>query len=230
MGTIGQNAIEKKDRGREVPGGGKKMTHKEIIKSISFNQEEIIKSILKLHSLEGKIDVDPTYSKGVFYKGEIEDPQYKFDINPKRLDVIKSCATALPLDDCSVNTVMFDPPFLATKGPSLKRNDKNNIINKRFSVFPNEKELMAFYQNALKEFYRVTKKNGIVIFKCQDKVSSGKQYFLHCWIQQEAEKIGFYSKDLFVLLAKSRVIANWQRKNQRHARKFHSYFWVFQKK
>ena len=44
------------------------------IKSISFNQDEIIESILQLHSMNGKIDVDHTYSVGNFYKGKIEKP------------------------------------------------------------------------------------------------------------------------------------------------------------
>ena len=70
---------------------------------------------------------------------------------------------------------------------------------------------------------------GILIFKCQDKVSSGKQYMSHCFIYNEAIKIGFYPKDLFILLAKNRLVADWQLKNQKNARKFHSYFWVFEK-
>ena len=40
---------------------------------------------------------------------------------------------------------------------------------------------------------------------------------------------GFYPKDLFILLAKNRLVADWQVKNQKNARKFHSYFWVFEK-
>ena len=51
----------------------------------------------------------------------------------------------------------------------------------------------------------------------------------HVFIMNEAVKIGFYPKDLFILLAKNRVVADWQVKNQKNARKFHSYFWVFQK-
>lgn len=81
----------------------------------------------------------------------------------------------------------------------------------------------------MKEAYRVLKPNGILIFKCQDKVSSGKQYMSHVFIMNEAVKIGFYPKDLFILIAKNRLIANWQIKSQKHARKFHSYFWVFEK-
>ena len=43
----------------------------------------------------------------------------------------------------------------------------------------------------------------------------------------EALDIGFYPKDLFILLAKTRL--NDGRKQQ-HARKFHSYFWIFEKR
>jgi len=82
------------------------------------------------------------------------------------------------------------------------------------------------YSGSLKEFSRVLKDDGIVIFKCQDIVSSAKQHFTHCWVMYEAMKYGFYPKDLFILLAKNRL--NDGRKQQ-HARKFHSYFFVFKK-
>ena len=119
--------------------------------------------------------------------------------------------------------------FFSTKGPSLKEKDDNNKINKRFGVYPTEQELHQFYINAMQEFYRILNLNGILIFKCQDKVSSGKQYMSHVFVCNQAIAIGFYPKDLFILLAKNRIIADWQRKNQKNARKYHSYFWVFEK-
>ena len=200
-----------------------------MISTISYSQEEIIENILSLHSPNGRIDLDPTYSKGNFYKGSIQQPTYCFDINPKFPYVGQACATKIPLPDEHVDTIMFDPPFLATTGKSLEKKDGNNIIGKRFGVFKNERELHSFYQKTLKEFSRVVRKNGILIFKCQDKVSSGKQYFSHCFIYEIARMYGWYPKDLFILLAKNRIVAKWQR-NQQHARKFHSYFWVFKKK
>ena len=200
-----------------------------VISTISYDQHEIIRNILDLHCPTG-IQLDPTYSKGNFYKKSgIEEPKYKFDIEPQAQDVIQANAENLPLKDKSINCIMFDPPFLSTSGKSLKLDNDNNKINKRFGVYPTEKALHQFYINALYEFYRVLKDKGILIFKCQDKVSSGKQYISHVFICNMAVEIGFYPKDLFILLAKNRIVADWQLKNQKNARKFHSYFWVFKK-
>lgn len=199
-----------------------------MIKSISFSQEEIIKNIIKLYVQSGKIDLDSTYSIGNFYKNTgITEPKYKFDINPTAQDVQYGDSRNLPLPDESVFSEMFDPPFLATTGKSLKE-DHGNIINRRFGVYENERQLHQMYVDSMKEAYRILKYNGILIFKCQDKVSSGKQYLSHVFIINEAIKIGFYPKDIFVLMAKNRIVANWQ-KNQKHARKYHCYFLVFEK-
>jgi len=200
-----------------------------VIKSTSYDQEEIIKNILTLHVPQGFIDCDPTYSKGNFYKN-IQKPLYKFDLYPQLPDVRKSCATELPLNDNVVNCLMFDPPFLATKGPSLNKNKENrNIITERFGLFETEPLLHEFYNQSLKEFYRVLDKNGVLIFKCQDKVSGGKNYFSHNIVMMQAINHGFYPKDLFILNAKNRIISG-KHKNQKHCRKFHSYFWVFEKR
>jgi tRNA G10 N-methylase Trm11 len=184
-----------------------------------------------LHVPSHQIDCDPTYSKGNFYKNTgISEPQYKFDILPQSEDVVYGDCRNLPLENESIECEMFDPPFLATVGKSLKSNDNNNCINKRFGVYPSENELHQMYIDTLKESYRILKPNGVLIFKCQDKVSSQKQYMSHVFVMNEAVKAGFYPKDLFILLAKNRIVADWQLKNQQHARKFHSYFWVFEKK
>lgn len=205
-------------------------TRPEIIKSISYDQGEIIRNILRLHVPSQRIDCDPTYSKGNFYANTgIKEPTYKFDIDPQVEGIEQADCRSLPLPDESLNCIMFDPPFLATKGPSLTANTKNNVINRRFGVYPNERALHQFYIDSMKEFYRLLRDRGILIFKCQDKVSSGKQYMSHVFIMNEAVKIGFYPKDLFILLAQNRIVANWQAQNQKNARKFHSYFWVFEK-
>jgi len=200
-----------------------------MVKSISFNEEEILNWILGLHC-ETLIELDPTYSKGNFYKNNtIARPIHKFDINPIAEGVKQANAENLPLPDQSITTMIFDPPFLATTGKSLLIDNESNKSAKRFGVYPSEQLLFQFYRNALKEFYRILKNKGILIFKCQDKISSGVQYMSHIFIINEAEKLGFYTKDMFVLLAKARMTPDWQVQNQKNARKYHSYFLVFEK-
>ncbi len=200
-----------------------------MVKSISYDQGEILRSILELHVPGNRIELDCTYSSGNFYKNTgVPVPPLRFDINPKDESVRYGDARNLPLEDGSVGCMVFDPPFLATTGKSLSGSD-GNIINRRFGVYPSERELFLFYRDALKEAYRLLAANGVLIFKCQDKISGGKQYMSHCFVYNEAVKLGFYPKDLFILLAKNRLVADWQKNSQKNARKYHSYFWVFEK-
>jgi len=82
------------------------------------------------------------------------------------------------------------------------------------------------YFQAGAEAFRVLRDKGVLITKCQDEVSAGRQRLTHVEIINEYESMGFYSKDLFVVTRPnkpgvSRII------DQKHARKNHSYFLTF---
>jgi hypothetical protein len=84
--------------------------------------------------------------------------------------------------------------------------------------------------NTLSELYRITKEGGLVVMKTQDTVSGGKNHLTHVMVIQMGLAIGFYPRDLFILTAKGRISsfgAKWHK--QEHARKFHSYFIIFEK-
>lgn len=200
------------------------MVKKEVLSSISYDQHEIIRNIIKLHCPQG-IELDPTYSKGNFYnKAGIDEPLEKFDLFPQTDDTLQADANDLPHLDNSVSSIMFDPPFLA----GHTKQKPTGIIGKRFHGFRYIPELWQWYSECLEEFYRILEPAGVLIVKCQDTISSGKQWFSHLHIMNEAERIGFYNKDLFILLAKNRIIGH-NHGNQQHARKFHSYFIVMTK-
>lgn len=196
---------------------GQKLTNKNIIKSISYNQEEIIFNIMQLYNIS-EIDLDPTFSKGNFYKS-IREPILKMDLYPQRYDVIPADCRSLPLKNESINSIMFDPPFLSTVRTV-------GIILNRFGRYNSIPELWYMYRDSIIEFYRILKENGILIFKCQDTNLSSTQWMSHVVVMNEAVRVGFYPKDLFILLSKNVLIAP-HHQDQQHARKFHSYFWVF---
>lgn len=195
-----------------------------MIKTTSYDQEEILANIIKLYCPAG-FYLDPTYSKGAFYKsGKIPQPIIKSDLFPQDEGICCFEASKIPLSDNSVENIIFDPPFVA----GHTKEKPTGIMGERFHGFPYVKDLWAWYDLCIKEHYRLLMPKGYYIFKCQDTVSSGKQHLSHVHIINEAEKAGFYTKDLFILLAKSRIIGH-NHAIQKHARKFHSYFIVLQK-
>ena len=197
-----------------------------MIKTVSGNQHEIIRNIQNMHAPDG-FELDPTYSKGVFYRpDDILEPKLKYDLFPKDSSTLKASADNLPLGDSSISSIMFDPPFVA----GHTKEQPTGLIGKRFHGFRYVSDLWGWYDQCLMEFSRVLKEEGVLAFKCQDTVSSGKNWFSHCYIMNRALVHGFYPRDLFVLTAEHRMIGHNHRKKQSHARKYHCYFWVFEKK
>ena len=194
----------------------------DIIRSISFDEHEILEWIIELHCPEG-FELDPTYSIGKFYTG-IPQPKYKFDIIPSAPGVIQADVRHLPIKNNSINSIMFDPPFVVAMPTGQ---GEKGVIRNRFGYYRNIKALWDMYLGAIKEFYRILLTGAILVFKCQDTIDSGRQYLSHVQIVNMAEQIGFYAKDLFILCAHNRIISQ---NRQFHARKYHSYFLVFLKK
>lgn len=192
-----------------------------IEQSVFLNEQELLKAIIGIHCPLG-IELDPMYFKGNFYK-EISYPKYKFDIIPQVLGVQKADATKLPIENQSITSMILDPPFMF----GVHGKTKEYYSSTTHGILQDFEALRELYQGILKEAYRLLKKGGILIFKCQDYTDS-KTTMTHCLIWQWAKEIGFYPKDLAILYLPKGKISNPNLK-QRHLRKVHSYFWVFQK-
>ena len=190
------------------------------------NEQNCIKALLDIHNNGEPIQLDPMYNKGMFYKNTVIKPNLRFDLlaDKNGYDAQVGDATSLPLESNSIKCMILDPPFMfGTHGQT-----KNNVINKRYTMFDSFAELEKCHKGILKESYRVLQKNAILIFKCQDYTDS-KTTMTHCLVWQWAVEQGFYAKDIAILnLPKSKVY-NGNLK-QKHLRKTHCYFWVFQKK
>lgn len=181
---------------------------------------------MDIHNNGKDIELDPMYNKGMFYKALVNRPKYRFDLNAleKGYDAESGDARKLPIESSSINCMILDPPFMfGTHGQT-----KNSVISKRYTMFDTFEELRDCYIGILKEAYRVLKKYGILIFKCQDYTDS-KTTMTHCMVYRWATKIGVYAKDIAILNLPKDKIYNGNLV-QRHLRKTHCYFYVLQKK
>ncbi len=209
----------------ELFGLFKPIVHNDVISSVGYSDAEIINNIRYLHLKGEPIDLDPTYSTGIIYRG-IDEPRFKFDLSPQSSDVVQACCTALPVKSNSIKSILFDPPFIFGEHGQMK----NYNMVKRFTKFKSFDELRYMYKGAMKEFYRVLKKKGILIFKCQDFTDT-KTTITHNYIINWAQGVdvgGFYVKDLFILVYQGGRIYN-PAQTQRHARKFHCYYLIMEK-
>jgi len=110
----------------------------DIIKSVSESQNEIFNNIIRLYCPDG-FEVDPTYSKGNFYK-VVPEPKYKLDLYPQSEEVKEADSRHLPFNNSSVESIVFDPPFIGAS----RKNGKPGIINLLFNL--------AWWYNPLKRW------------------------------------------------------------------------------
>lgn len=201
------------------------MTH--LIKSLSFDQDELIESITNLYC-GGRFDVDATYGNGGFYKtADVGEPDLKFDIDPQNKNVVRADSRQLPLSANSVDSVMFDPPFLTYVKAGREHNNGSMIMASRFGGYWRYDELKEHYISSFAEFARVLRIGGVMVVKCQDIIHNHALHPTHIFVNSWAEDLGFKLKDLYVLAAKHRMGQPQKDNKQKHARIYHSYFLVF---
>ena len=189
-------------------------------KSVFTNEQELLKALIDIHLNGMSIHCDPMYFKGNFYKDGIAKPFYRFDINPPEgVDCAKGDARNLPFEDNHLNNIILDPPFMF--GGHGRQTEYYS--SKTHGILSWE-ELEELYRDILKEAYRVLKKKGVLIFKCQDYTDS-KTTMTHALVYNWATEMGFYAKDIAILVKPNKVYN--PNTVQRHLRKIHTYFWVF---
>lgn len=190
--------------------------------SIFESDGEVLTAIDDIFLKNNWYDLDCTYSKGVFYY-DIKQPRLKSDLEPLFDDVVKSDCTKLDfIEDNSLNSIVFDPPFLFRNRKSVN-NDK---ISARFTYFKNYEELQEMYKKSMDCIYRKLKKGGYLCFKCQDMTDS-KFYCTHNFIINYAENIGFVLKDIIIKKSKSKL--QKEAKQQNCVAKIHSYWLILKK-
>ena len=231
--------------------GGEATTDVILSASVSGNAE-VFADIAKLHIPKNSRIADVTYGKGVFWKNI---PIGEYDLNFSDLDAkvskdpthqveVKTGIDSrnLPFEDSSLDCLVFDPPYMeglfrpsvdhlagAGTHAAFRHHYSNGQATEQGENQPKWHDaVLDLYLKTGIEAYRVVKVKGFFIVKCQDEVSANKQRLTHVEIISAYESLGFYTKDLFVVMRLNKPGVS-RLKSQNHARKNHSYFLIFQK-
>jgi hypothetical protein len=197
-----------------------------VIKSISNEQQVILNNIIKLYlKKNGCIEADFTFSKGVFYSdNNVVMPKYRFDKYPEQCEGVMDLKDVdKVIKDGTLHSCIVDLPFLVTK----REWTKNCKMHQRFNSFNDMKEATDANKYMLKLSYEKLMKKGIMIMKTQDLFTGGHQIWMSHLVHQWAIEQGFKVIDKFILTSDIRMLSSGT--NQKCARKYHSYFFVFKK-
>lgn len=193
--------------------------NKNSIKTISYNQTEILAWIMRLYNNKQPFDCDLTASKCIFWKS-LPKPESLFDVNPQ-IEGVKHLSEVDKLCDGSFNSIVFDLPFLVSKGAMSK-------IKERFTHFESVDEIYRANDEMLERSYRLLKEQGLLVVKTMDICHGNKQVWISDYVIRRAEELGFELIEKFILLSDLRLFPKTHQ--QKIARKYHSYFFVFKKK
>lgn len=208
-----------------------------IYSCLEGRNNDIISSALSLYSKEGEKILDVTFGQGAFWHkidltkyivigSDILTREEAERIHKKFSDVTFFWETdfrCLPFSNNSFDHVFFDPPYVHNPGKKFGSKTYRNLETTKGFY---HKDIMDLYRLGMREAKRVLRTQGFLYVKCQDEISASKQCWSHIEIFNVAiQELGMYPKDLFVLKQKGQP--KIQHKNQKHARKNHSYLWVF---
>ena len=218
-------------RARRVQGGVS--TSDVLLSAHVGGNADIFPQILALHVPIGSVIADVTWGKGVFWT-KVSRRDYEL----KATDIAMGVDLRdLPYKDGSVDCVVLDPPYMEglfrRSTEHMAGSGSHSAFREHYSNGTATSDgpkwhaaVLDLYVRGGREAYRVLREEGVLIVKCQDEVSANTQWLTHVEIIDEYKRIGFYTKDLFVVVRPNRPVVS-RLKKQVHARKNHSYFLVF---
>lgn len=234
--TLQMDLIELSESSQKKRVQGGIATSNVVLSAYIAGNAEVFPIILDLHVPLGAKIADVTYGTGVFWRNI---DRSKYQLFPSDIATGIDCRN-LPYDNESFDVIVLDPPYME----GLLRNNKehkagggsHSAFREYYSNGDEENHdgpkwhaaVSDLYFKAGSEGYRVLKENGIMIVKCQDEVSANRQWLTHVEIINHYEQLGFYTKDLFVVVRQNKAVIS-RLKKQVHARKNHSYFLIFVK-
>ena len=196
-----------------------------VLTSYQSRNDFLMAQVAKLYFTPGDRVADVTFGKGRFWTS-IDLSQY--DFHPSDLLMVPDHPydfRRLPYRSETFDVHVFDPPYM--HHPPARRyldaDYKNHETTKGFS----HDDIIQLYRDGMAEGQRILKTGGLMLVKCKDEMEGGRQRRSHIEIHNIAvSNLGMKDQDLFIVTPKSLLV---RFRHIDHARKNHSYLWVFRK-
>jgi hypothetical protein len=191
----------------------------------------VFPDILELYVPKGGLVLDATFGPGAFWNSCA--PTWRriaTDILGGRGDA-QADVRSLPFPAGRFDACVFDPPYIFGAGGVLDPNINTRYRNNELKTgdWKGIGAIENLYFGGMAELTRVLRPSGVLIVKCMDLISSGKQHRVTISIWNFAKHaLGMVDEDQFVVVNPHKPIM--RHNYQLHARKNHSLFWVFRKK
>ena len=194
------------------------MNHIESV--VRGDNSDLILEVYNLYSKPEDKIADLTYGKGVFWRKVGTSQVTGSDIVtvPERPYDFRDT----PYENDQFDIAVLDPPYIHSPGQHITDHRYQNSATTGGML---HKDIRQLYVDGIKECSRIAKRQ--VWVKCKDQVQSGMQRWAHCEMLVDALNLGLFARDLFILIPTSQTSrGRWS--VQHHARKPHSYLWVFE--
>jgi hypothetical protein len=189
---------------------------------------DLIRNVAGLYIPDGAIVADVTFGLGVFWRklGRTRFHVIGSDLRSTPGVRVVADFRHLPYANASIDVETLDPPYVHTgpNGHYLDDRYGGAATTANFS----HAQIIELYRDGMREARRVLRRGGKLWVKVGDEIQSGRQQRTHIEIYMIAMQLGFKDRDLFVLVPSPIKTKRWR--TQHHARKAHSYLWVFEQR
>jgi hypothetical protein len=200
-----------------------------VLTSYQCNNDFLIAQVARLYFRVGDRIADVTFGQGNFWK-QIDLSQYRFfpsdirTVPQHRYDFRK-----LPYCSGDFDVHVFDPPHIhQRRGQPRRRIHGTDYQNKETTKGFSHADIIQLYRDGMAEGYRILKPGGLMLVKCKDEIVGGEQKMSSIEIHNIAVlELGMKVEDQFVLTQPSPLLDFGR--SPGHAKKNHSYLWVFRK-
>ena len=201
------------------------ITDPPVLTSYKSNNDFLLAQVASLYFRPGDRIADVTFGTGRFWC-KLDLTQYDFHASdlltvPEHPYDFR----CLPYRCDDFNVHVFDPPYMHNP-PTQRYMDadyRNYDTTKGFS----HDDIIQLYRDGMVEGHRILKPGGLMLIKCKDEMENGRQRMSHIEIHGIAvNELGMDVQDLFIVTP-PRLLLRFRHNG--HARKNHSYLWVFRK-